>query len=247
MKNFRFSQLFALIFSLNFFCLNGSAQDDKNIREIKLYSNFAWQYSKETVGFDTVSNNPITETNYSTELGYFSPGIGFSTPKGNFHELELSRLLFNQTDQETIIETIDGSTYQVIDGQRNTDVLIALRYEFNYMFLKNKDNRRIKPSLGFGVRPSYSRSAVNSKLSSVFYARETSIAALFSIVPRVKYDLNDKWFFDLNVPFNFAQIGLLTKQVENPALPVNQRTISTFNFLTAPTNYLIRFGIGFRL
>jgi len=246
MKKIHFARLFIFFIYISFFGLNGAAQDRKNSIEIKLYSNFALESSLETVGFDTVLNKPIIETNYTTNLGYFSPALSFSTPKGNAHEVELSRLLVNQVEQEIFLEESDGSVHQTIAGERKTAILIALRYEFNYNFLKNKENCRIKPSLGFGLRPSYSKSSVNSKLANVFYNRETSIATFFSIIPRVKYEVNNKWYFDLNMPFNLAQFGIITKQVENPALPVNQRTISTFNFRTTPQNYLIRFGVGFR-
>lgn len=244
MKNTLFSQFFAMAFLLSF---NAGAQETKTPVEIKLYTNFAWKSSLQSVGFDSILMKPIVESNYSTELGYFSPSVSFASTSGNYHEIELSRIMFNRVEEETYVEIEEGGSSQIVSGQLNTVVLIALRYEYNFMFLKNKPENRLTPALGFGIRPFYSKSNFDPKLSNDFSRGQTDVAALFSIVPRIKYAINKKWFFDLNVPFNIAQLGILTKRQDNPAIPINARTVSTFNFLTAPTDYMIRFGIGLKL
>ncbi len=246
MKNYNFAKIIALSFVLISFNQNILAQNTSPF-QLKMYSNFGWRTAELTVDYDTVLNKPIKENFYETSLGYFSPAFAWASPRGNYHEIELSRLQFNQVDEQTYIDYDNGLNHQVISGEQRTNVFIALRYEFNYMIIKNKDDKRLKPSLGFAVRPYYHRSAFQPRISSLFATSQSNAGALFSIVPRINYDLSKKWFIDLNVPINLADLSIQSRTYDNPAIPVNQRTITTIVAETLPSQYLIRLGIGVRL
>jgi hypothetical protein len=245
MRKLNLGYLAAITSLLIGFNQNTSAQDLAS-KELKLYTNFAWQFSERTVGFDTILNKQIQEDYFETSLGYFSPAFSWSTSKGNKHEIELSRLQFNQVEEVTYIDYNDGLNIQVFKGERKTNAFIALRYEFDYEFFKKSD-KRLKPSLGFAARPYYSNTSIRPQLSNQFSSSQQSIATLFSIVPRLTCNVGKRCFLDLNVPLNFAAIGLHTTKINNPAIPVNQRTITTFIAETTPREYLIRLGFGFRI
>ncbi|MFT5821640.1 MAG: hypothetical protein ACI8ZM_002894 [Crocinitomix sp.] len=245
MKKLNLAYFIAFTIVLIAFNQNTFAQDSES-KQLKLYSNFGWESAERTIGFDTVINVLIKENYFETSLGYFSPAFSWATPKGNRHEIELSRLQFNQVDEVTYLDYDDGISFQVISGERNTNVFIALRYEFDYQIIKNKDSK-LKPSLGFAVRPYYSHASLRPKVSSIFSSSELNVAAMFSIVPRLNYDLNKKMFIDLSIPLSLAELGVRSTTWDNPAIPVNQRTVSTFVVEVAPSEYLIRLGIGIRL
>lgn len=246
MKNYRVANI--LVLTIAFVSFNQSifAQDTSPI-QLKLYSNFGWRAAELTVGYDTVLNKPIKEDLYETALGYFSPAFAWASPRGNYHEVELSGLQFNEVDEQTYIDHDNGLNHQVVSGEKRTSVFIALRYEFDYMIIKNKESNRLKPSLGFAVRPYYYRAAFVPRVSSLFASSQSSAGAIFSIVPRINYDLNKRWFIDLNVPINLLDVSAQTSMRDNPAIPVNQRTITTIVAEAVPSQYLIRLGIGVRL
>lgn len=246
MKNYSVANIIVLTIAFVSFNQSIFAQDTSPI-QLKLYSNFGWRTAELTVGYDTVLNKPIKEGFYETSLGYFSPAFAWASPRGNYHEVELSRLQFNEVDQQTYIDHDNGLNHQVVSGEQRTNVFIALRYEFNYMIIKNKGDKRLKPSLGFAVRPYYSRSAFVPRVSSLFASSQSNAGAIFSIIPRINYDLNKRWFIDLNVPINLGDVNIQSRTHDNPAIPVNQRTITTIVAEALPTQYLIRLGIGVRL
>ncbi|NOQ70703.1 MAG: hypothetical protein GQ574_01805 [Crocinitomix sp.] len=236
----------AVVFILIGFGQNAFAQDG-NSKELKLYSNFAWQSSERTVGYDTTFNQPITENYLETSLGYFSPAFSWATAKGNRHEIELSRLQINQIDESTFVDYTDGQNPVFLSGDIKTAILIALRYEYNFRFFKKKEDMKFKPSLGLAIRPYYSKSIFQPHLSTQFPSNQSDIGALVSIIPRITYDLNERWFIDLNMPVNLAEFKLHSNTYFNPALPKNQQTVTTLEFETLPSQYLIRLGVGFRL
>ncbi|MFT5821636.1 MAG: hypothetical protein ACI8ZM_002890 [Crocinitomix sp.] len=245
MKKLNLVYLIALTIITSTFSQSTFAQDAGS-EQLKLYTNFAWQSSERTVGFDTIVNRPINESYFESDLGYFSPAFSWATDKGNRHEIELSRLQFNQVRDFNYIEYNNGINPQVVSGEGNTKIFIALRYEFDYQLFKSKDNK-LKPSLGFAVRPYFSNASFRPKLATQFASSEMNIGALFSIVPRLTYDLNKKLFMDLNVPLNLARLGIRSTTWDNPAIPVSQRKVNAFDAKTLPSEYLIRLGIGLRL
>ena len=232
------------LFLSNFYS-NTFAQESKT-NQLKLYSNFGWSSETRTVGFDTTTNAPIVTTTKSNDLGYFTPAFAFATAKGNYHEIEFSKLQINKTSQTTVIDP-NNQFPQVIDGEHKTNFLIAFRYEYNLVLFKQKEAKKFTTSIGFATRPFYSNSSFRPVLSNQFASGETAAGMLLSIVPRINYNFGEKWFLDLDVPFNIAQLSIKNNRLNNPALPVNQRSVITVYGELFPSQYLIRFGLGLKL
>ena len=214
--------------------------------QLKLYSNFAWNSTYQIVAIDSLTSSPIAENVHSTQLGYFSPAFAFETEKGNFHEIEWSRLQINKTDEITLLDP-NSQFPQIVDGERKTNILIALKYEYNLFFFKKNEDRKLSASVGFGFSPFYSNAIFLPQLSNVFSSRESNVGVLFSIAPHLNYSLGKKWFLDLNVPLNFAQIQMKNRRIDDPSIDISQRRITTLDANIFPSNYLVRFGVGLRL
>ena len=232
-----------LIFS-NFYSTTFAQETNQN--QLKLYSNFGWSSETRTVGFDTTTNTPIVTTSKSNDLGYFTPAFAFATAKGNYHEIEFSKLQINKTSEVTLIDP-NNQFPTVIEGERKTNFLIAFRYEYNLVLFKQKEGKKITPSLGFAARPFYSNSSFQPVLANQFSSGETAAGILLSIVPRLNYNIGEKWFLDLDIPLNLAQLSIKNSRLDNPALPVNQRSVTTLDANLFPSQYLIRFGLGLKL
>ena len=229
-----------------FFLGQTTFAQDKIANELKIYTNYGWNSNEQRVGFDSTLNSPIIQKNNAFDLGYVSPAIAFSTKRGNFHELELSRLQINQSDGITEID-YGGEYPQIIAGEKVTNIFIALRYEYNLFFIKKDAAKKWHPSVGFAARPFYSRYTFNPKLSTVFSSKESNTGVLFSIVPRIAYNLSERWYLDLNVPINAGVLKIRNRRVDDPAIPQNQRSITTIDAEVFPSEYLVRFGVGLRL
>jgi len=242
MKFITFAQTLILV---TLFSFSSFSQDDKSIN-LKLYSNFEWRSTYQIVDFDTTNNVPISESNHITDLGYFSPAVAFKTANGNYHEFELSKLQFNRRDELTLLDP--NSTFpQVVDGERTTNLFIAMRYEYDLSLFKQRENKKLSTSIGFGARPYYSNSVFNPRLSNEILSSESIVGSLFSITPHLKCQLGERWFLDLNIPINFAGVKLSSVRVEDPTIPVAQRSISTIHADILPKEYLVRFGVGLKL
>lgn len=233
MKNLR--SLFLFTFCLT--CSVGFSQETSGT-SLKLYSNFGWLLEETNFGEITVEGEPAKHEDF--DLGYFTPAVVFTGAYGNTHEIEFSRFQMNRTEEVV-------ANPQTIAIERNTEIFVALRYEFSFLFFKGNKDRRLKPALGFAGRPYYSSWKNVPAFSTAFTKAQSNLGVMLSIIPRVTYNLNDRWFLDLNVPFNFTDLRVSTRRNINPALPANQQSVTTIESHFLPTEYLIRFGVGVRL
>ena len=210
-----------------------SAQETQKSRAIKLYTNFLWDNTGVLAG---------------TRFGYFSPAMVIKQPRGNFHEIELSRLQFNKTMGEIIIITDSiGNPVQRVYENITAEIFLAFRYDYNFRFFKSKKESRIRPYLGFSVGPYYSYLKYDPMISSSFPSKGHIFGANFSLIPRVQYMINERWFIDVNFPVNIADISWQYKKVNNPAIQENERSTSEIEISEFPAIFQFRIGLGFTL
>jgi len=222
-------------------------QENPKTKMVKLYTNFSLTETSSNIGFDTSGRTSVVAKNQDIQLGYFSPAFAFAMPNGNFHEFEISNILINNTKNET--EFIVGNSGTAISGSilKKTQNKIAVRYEYDFLFFKKKTEAKLRSYLGLSVNPYFSNTQYSSNIPAAFPTSQSSIGALITVIPRLNYNINERWFLDLNIPINIIDLNLVNDKAENPQLTAAQRSITTFNFAQMPSQFLVRFGVGFRV
>lgn len=223
---------------------------EKTIKEksLKLYTNF----NLTSYYPDSSSNSQpgFTRMNYEKEMSVFnfSPAIVFRNQKGNSHELELSRLWIQKQTTETY-DVLDstGQIVNTISGETVNRFHIQLRYEYTIGLFKKKNWVKLNPSIGFSAAPFYRWEKYSYPISTQFPISKSSLGIYLAVIPRIQYNLNEKWYLDLNVPISIVTVQFNTQRNEDPSIPVNQRTTNTIGFYNTPFGYAIRFGLGMRL
>jgi len=232
-----------------------------------LFSAISWSqnsplaYSKTLKMYNLTTFDAVTNTSQSSDL----PGISFNSSvktfqllhptiafqwktkkKENFHEIELSSFSFRRTN--TMDEKITDSTNisQIISGSEETNCSIAARYEYIFTFFKTKD-RKFLPSLGLGINSYFLQSSTRPKTADLFPVSDRIIGSKVFLTPRINYFISPKLFLDFNIPLCILDLNLQTSKKENPILPLDQRSVSTFRFQQFPTVFSARIGLGIKL
>lgn len=227
--------------------LTSIGQENPKTKMVKLYTNFSLTETTSNIGFDTLGRTSVVAKNQDIHMGYFSPAFAVALPNGNFHEFEISNVLINNTKNET--EFIVDSNGTTISGSilRKNQNMIAVRYEYDFLFFKKKTEAKLKSYLGLSVNPYFSNTRYSSNITAAFPSSQNSLGALIAVIPRLNYNINERWFLDLNIPINIIDMNVVNNKTENPVLTAEQRSITTINFAQMPSQYLMRFGVGFRV
>ena len=219
-------------------------QENQNSISVKLYSNISYSISECPKIFNRDLGIFTSEINKEFQIGYFTPSIGFDLKNGNYHEFEISRLLVNRTYNESFnIDDGGGQSGQMVNGDVTTNFLIAFRYEYNFIFLKNNEKSKLIPALGFSIDPYFSRESYKTKVSLSYPSTENVLGATASVIPRIIYNLTEIIFLDLNIPIHIIDVNYNTAT----NLQRSHTRTPTVDFIAFPSKYLIRFGIGLRL
>lgn len=213
---------------------------------IKIYNLTTFDEQTKSKRLNDTSSNSYQYSN--TTLQIFHPTIAFQwkSRKNNFHEIELTSLMLGKIGTKTEIgnETINKG--QTISGGNLTTLAISVRYEYILNFNKSKD-RKLVPSIGFGINPYYRQNNYSPKISSSFPTSDISIGLKAFITPRITYFLTSKLFIDINIPLCFFDTFYFVDKENNPTIPVQERKITTFNYNQFPKFFSGRFGIGLKL
>jgi hypothetical protein len=213
---------------------------------IKLYNLTTFdEYERSRTINDTSSN---TVYNTTSTLQILHPTIAFQwkTKKNNFHEIELTNFILGKltSNKENKSDTtINGQTKI---GYDLVTTFISARYEYILNFNKSKD-RKLVPSLGFSINPYYKQNNYSPKISSSYATSEIYFGAKVFLIPRLTYYLSSRFFIDVNIPICFLDSYYLIDKEDNPAVPLQERTISTFNFNGFPKIFGGRIGVGLKL
>ena len=213
---------------------------------LKIYNLTTYEEQLKSTRLNDTSSYRYQYTN--TTLQILQPTIAFQwkSKKNNLHEIELTSLILGKigTKTEIIEDTVNNG--QIINGSDITRTAISIRYEYILNFNKNKDSKFV-PSLGFGINPYYRQNNYSPKISSSYPTSEISVGMRAIITPRLTYFLSSKLFIDVNIPLCFFDTFYLVDKEDNPVIPVQGRTITTFNYNQFPKLFGGRLGIGLKL
>jgi hypothetical protein len=228
---------------LLFLSVNLFSQDLSKKIDFKLYTNF--DYTPKYL-----YNDSDTLREYEREInGFnFSPALVFNTQSGNSSEIEISRFRFSNIynkEYSTINST--GAVEDIISGDYKKQFELFLRYEYKIGLLKKKGWERFKPVIGFSATPYIKWNKNIPGLSNTFSTSRTTVGLFMSVIPRIEYKLNDKWYLDLNIPLSVLTMDFITNKADNPNLPIEERTVHTVEFYNGPIAVAVRFGVGYMI
>lgn len=203
-------------------------------KAIRLYTNFLWYSYSSDYGSSSYSN-----------FGKITPSFSMNTEKGNFHEFELTSFSFGKSSSKKYTLDTNTNAMMLISGSNNNAQIFGVKYEFSLKLLK-KSTSKLQPYIGFATNVNFRRSARNPVLATMFYSNSTSLYTAFFITPRLIYNLNEKWFFDFNVPFNLANFGVYRSRYLNPNIPVNNQITYSTDFKFIPRQFTFKLGVGYK-
>lgn len=236
----------SLLFLICLFTISSFAQKEENEMEqsLKIYTSFQYlpsgnlpQYYFELPNF---SYN-------STALGFYRE----NKSKNRFIEYSLS---FSKRSDEgnRMTSTVDTSTISnpplmfitnTYFGKSN-ELNIGLRYEKG-RWIEKFSTEKIKIGFSTSLQAFAHFSDIETVESGFFPSNREQYYFTLGFVPRIRYDLNSKFYFSLNFPFDILGFGIDLETIENPALTSNQQEQGGFNF-DIGGEALIRFGIGYK-
>lgn len=216
--------------------------------DLKIYTNFSFTSNYTELGKGSINGTTKLEHTKGFDGFRFSPAIVFYNKKGNSSEIEISRLKYsNNYKEEYISLDSTGAKLTTVSGYTQKEFEFYFRYEYQLRLFKKKNWKTIKPSLGFSATPFVAWNKTEPVLSTEFASSKTIIGVYLSVIPRIEYAINEKWYLDLNFPIAIATAHFTSMKNEDPSLSSEESNINNFDFYNAPWDFAIRFGLGFRL
>ena len=216
-------------------------KNKKDNTRFKIYSNLGLAKEINTSRLNTTVLTTLSDMYNVRPVGYFTPAFTIENRKFNMHEFELSRIVLRSTESEIINDDLTPGLEGVVPMQKTSDVFIAMRYEYGLMIGKIKRRYTSRPYIGFAFTPFLANKKITPLESKEEETSETSFGSTFSIVPRVTFNLKNKFFLDLNVPITMAQIEV--SQFKGDDRPHKSKT----QYSTLPGVMEFRVGLGIRL
>lgn len=215
-------------------------------RALKIYN--LTTFEKQTNSRNLNDSSSLLIQNTSTALQILQPTIAFqwTSKKNNFHEIELTSIILGKNGTKTEIINDPINNNQTVNGSDATTTVISVRYEYILNFNKSKYSRFV-PSIGFGVNPYYRQDNYSPKISSSFPSSAINVGMRTFITPRLIYFATSKLFIDVNIPVCFFDTYYFLDRKDNPAVAVQQRKITTFNYNQFPKILSARIGVGLKL
>jgi hypothetical protein len=234
-----------IIKSLLVLCLlsfGAFAQQNTSTIKIKLYNQSSFVKNERNY-------RAATNINLKTEkkINIFSPkfAIAYTAKNGNTHELEINRFELNFNSEKD--EPLDSLNSNIVGGQEVNNLNFSFRYEYTPASKKSRQNKKSMFSVSYGVQPYvYNRKTI-PLITTNFPESNTQIGASGYIAPRFTYQLSEKLFFDVNLPFNLIDFNFTAIEIEDPTKIKSQRNTYSTNFNTLPMNYNLRIGLAYRI
>ena len=203
-------------------------------------------YAQENKKFDKAIKLYVngSSSHGQFEFGKITPAFQLISPKGNFHELELTQL----TVSKRTSQWNDPLSSFAPSFSTNSLLGLSFRYEYGLEVLKKKDLKGLHLYSGFAVNPMYSFVNVSPEMSTIFPQRSHQFNIAAQFVPRISYDVGDRLSIDLNVPINLATLYSNHSTIVNPAWPASaQRSSWTRTELLPFSPFNFRMGLKFKL
>jgi len=212
---------------------------------IKLYNLTTYEEFNKTKRTNS-SSSYYEYTSTNLQMAHPTIAIQRKTKKNNFHEIELTNLMISKSGTLTEIKNDTTGITFFVGGDEITTTYISMRYEFILNFNKAK-NKKLVPSIGFGINPYFRQFIYTPKLSSSFGTSESYCGVKTFVTPRLTYYLTEKLFFDINIPVCFFDTYYLIERSYNPTIPADERKIKTFDYKQFPKTLSGRIGIGLKI
>lgn len=193
----------------------------------------------------TESTSYINETRTSLQILHPTIAFQWNNNKRNSNEVELTSFKLGklETKSETQ-DTIKGGNYNLDYDKFST--MISVRYEYILNFNKSKD-RKIVPSLGFGINPYYTQTNYEPKSATKYKHSEMDTGLKLFLIPRLSYYIGSKIFIEINIPICISDVYYSVDKNENPIYQLEEGTNSTFNLDIFPMVFSGRIGIGIKI
>lgn len=181
----------------------------------------------------------------SKRVDLLHPVIAFQvrSKKSNFHEVTLSDLKWKSDLTSTELRNDSLQSAGFINSQNVMESSVSLGYEYTQVFFKKKDFRLV-PSLGFGVNPYFNRYEISYGTSVFYPSSQTNAGCRITVSPGFSWYFSKRIFADFKAPLCIADASFRKDEQQNPAIPANDRTVSTIDFSGFPKMAAIRLGIG---
>ena len=234
-----------IVKSLFILCLlsfGAYAQQNTNTIKIKLYNQSSFVKNESNY---SAANKYYLKT--EKEINILSPtlAVAYTAKNGNTHELELNRfdLSFN-SEKDELLDTINSN---IIGGQEISSFNFSFRYEYTPATKKSRLNKKGVFSVSYGLQPFVYNKKTIPLITTNFPDSYTQIGASGYIAPRFIYQLSEKLFFDVNLPFNLIDFNFTATEIEDPTKSKSQRNTYSTNFNMLPMNYNLRIGLAYRI
>jgi hypothetical protein len=149
-------------------------------------------------------------------------------------------------DRVNGIDHVTGQVVYLNAGERLVQSSFSLNYEYILIFSKSAE-KRLVPSLGFGLNPYYFRTSSFPASPADFRRSETRTGINLFVNPRLNYYLGPKFFIDLNIPINIYNFFWDIYTNRDPRIPVKYQTYTNIDWELLPSVYSLRLGIGMKL
>jgi hypothetical protein len=157
----------------------------------------------------------------------------------------LSRIEFYRTDYATHIYHSVDDTGQITAGQKAKRFNLNIRYEYIRRIVNVKD--RMEFLVAASAEP-YLESLINlPKISTSFTTKGFYLGSKFYFIPRAIYQFNNKFYIDLNFPFELFNFYWFRSRIKNPTLPVNLQRNNEFHSNFFNNIFGLRLGIGIKI
>ncbi|WP_276371501.1 hypothetical protein [Chryseolinea sp. H1M3-3] len=226
--------LITALFILNTICSFGQ----KNLG-IKIYQNtdiFEIRY------FESRPNR--VEESDKVNFARISLAVDIDTKKGYTHEIEF---LIPE-----VSKSYDNIQYPMnyelkkempdFEGQASS---YSLRYELSKT-LTNKANR-LGFNLGIGINPYYVLVEYIPNVETRYYSSTKLYGFVLNMVPRIKYNLSQRFIIDLNVPLKIYDLQAVKSRIKNPLIPIHQQTTINYSNSFFESAYTFRIGLMYKL
>jgi hypothetical protein len=161
--------------------------------------------------------------------------------------MEITRITFSSRDR-IIQASVDSVSQEVIlGGARQKQFLLALRYEYDQYLKPNDPEAKCRPYIGLSANPYFSYTSYSPSIPLQFFSSETAMGIAISLVPRIEYQLKERWCLDLNFPIHLAELSNTRERINNPRVPEIDRVNSRIDFDAFDNMLWMRFGIGFKI
>ena len=168
----------------------------------------------------------------------FKPAVMRITKEGNFAELEITTLFMRGASITTLKQ-------------------FGFRGEYSLSFFKQKQERKITPSLGLAAEPYVSLSRTKEMYSiyhdtivlrTYYPGRTNYISTTLSVVPRVMLALTSRLYLDINAVLSFVELAAYSAKYQDPAVPPEQQSVRSIDADAFPDfGRYLRLGLGVRL